>query len=204
MTWYIFRHCETLNNNLKAKYKKQNPNLYYNTAEYDTLLTIKGINQAQSIGYRLSLLNDDFSKYDLISSPLSRTRHTLQIVAEILGIENQKIQTENLLITKGWINYPKPTEEELIEKEKNMWTWTPKGCNESYATEYERVLKFIEKYKNHENLIICGHNGTISVLVKILSGWTMEKIKENRKTDEFKYNQNYFYSYDKINGVVKY
>ena len=65
MTWYIFRHCETLNNNLKAKYKKQNPNLYYNTAEYDTLLTIKGINQAQSIGYRLSLLNDDFSKYDL-------------------------------------------------------------------------------------------------------------------------------------------
>ena len=51
MTWYIFRHCETLNNILKAKYKKENPNLYYNRSDYDTLLTIKGVNQAQSIHF---------------------------------------------------------------------------------------------------------------------------------------------------------
>ena len=204
MTWYIFRHCETLNNILKAKYKKENPNLYYNRSDYDTLLTVKGVNQAQSIGYRLSQLEEDFSEFELISSPLSRTKHTLQIVAEILGIENKNIQTENLLITKGWINYPRPTEQELIEKEKNMWIWTPKGCNESYKTEYERVLQFVEKYKNKENLIICGHNGTISVLIKILSGWSLEEIKEKRKSNDFKYNQNYFYSYNKENGLIRY
>ncbi|MDD2839555.1 MAG: phosphoglycerate mutase family protein [Rickettsiales bacterium] len=198
MTWYIFRHCETLSNKLKARF----------CGETETLLTLKGIDQAKSIGHRLLNTKEDFSKFEFISSPLARTRHTMQIVLETLKLENKDIIEELLLKTKyrgllegmlreeGKAKYYK----EFEEKEKNYWNWCPPGNGESYASEYQRVLKFVEKYKDKENLLICGHQGTISVLVKVLDGWNEEQIRENRKS--LKTDQNYFYSYDKKNGVI--
>lgn len=199
MTWYIFRHCETLSNKLKARF----------CGETETLLTLRGIDQAKSIGNRLLNTKEDFSKFEFISSPLARTRHTMQIILEILKLENKDMIEEILLKTKsrgilegmlreeGKAKYAK----EFTEKEKNPWNWCPPGGGESYASEYQRVLKFVEKYKDKENLLICGHQGTTSVLVKVLEGWTEEQIRENRKS--LKCDQNYFYSYNKKDGIIK-
>ena len=89
------------------------------------------IDQAKSIGYRMLGLEEDFSKFDLTGPSLSRPRHTFQVVSEILDIDNKIIKKEDLLISKCWTNFPKPTEEEKKEKEANPWIWAPKGCIES-------------------------------------------------------------------------
>ena len=78
--WYMIRHGQTLENKLSIQ-----------QGQIDTLLSLKGIVQAQSIGYRLLDFNENFEEYEFISSPLARTRHTLQIIIEILNISNAKI-----------------------------------------------------------------------------------------------------------------
>ena len=88
--WYMIRHGQTLENKLSIQ-----------QGQIDTLLSLKGIVQAQSIGYRLLDFNENFEEYEFISSPLARTRHTLQIIIEILNISNAKIITEPLLINRG-------------------------------------------------------------------------------------------------------
>ncbi|HSQ97823.1 MAG TPA: histidine phosphatase family protein [Rickettsiales bacterium] len=198
MTWYIFRHCETLSNKLKTKF----------CGEVETLLTLRGIDQAKSIGHRLINTQEDFSKFEFIASPLARTRHTTQIILELLKLEDKELVEEPLLKTKyrgdleGMLRKEAEVKyvESFKERDRDFWNWCPPGNGESHASEYQRVLKFIDKYKEKDNLFICGHQGTISVLVKVLEGWTEEQIKSDRKN--LKFDQNYFYSYNKENKVV--
>ena len=160
MAIYIIRHCETLSNKLKRV-----------GGETEVLLTLKGINQAQSIGNRLLNENEDFSKYTFVSSPLARTRHTLQIIMKVLGVEENDIIEEPLLKTKFKGLFENIAEEdiktkyskELAEKEKDPWNWCPPGNGESCAHEFKRAKKFLEKYKDEKNMILCSHEG-ISLL----------------------------------------
>ena len=189
MAIYDIRHCETLGN--------KNDRV---GGDVEVLLTLKGIDQAKSIGYRLLDENQDFSKYRFISSPRIRSQHTLQIIMEILGVaDTKKIEIEPLLKTKSkgyFENMPKDEirikyRKELEEREKDPWNWQYPGGGESYASEYERVSKFIEKYKDVKDMIFVGHEGVCVVIAEILSGKTKEEIKNNRKN--LKYNQNYFF-----------
>lgn len=198
MTIYIVRHCETLGNKLKRM-----------GGETEVLLTLKGINQAQSIGHRLLNEKEDFSKYMFVSSPLARTRHTLQIIMEILGVVEKNIVEEPLLKTKfkgifenmAKQDIEKMYPEEIIKKSKDPWNWCPPGNGESFASEFKRAKEFIEKYKNEKNMIICSHEGVCSVLKEIFDGKSDEEIKKMRSS--LKYDQNYFYSYSEKDGVKK-
>ena len=198
MTIYIIRHCETLGNKLNRI-----------GGEKEVLLTLKGISQAQSIGNRLLNEEEDFSKYIFISSPLARTRHTLQIVMEILGVEDKDIIEEPLLKTKfkgAFDNISKKDIErlypgELDKKAKDPWNWCPPGNGESFASEFKRVKEFQEKYKNEKNIVLCSHEGVCSVLKEIFDGKSDEEIKKIR--NGLKYDQNYFYSYNEKNGLKK-
>ncbi len=191
--WYMIRHGQTLENKLSIQ-----------QGQIDTLLSLKGIVQAQSIGYRLLDFNENFEEYEFISSPLARTRHTLQIIIEILNISNAKIITEPLLINRGKGilegKFKNQIEDLFIkeckEKEKEDWNYIPPEATESRYNAYERILKFIDKYKNHKNLIIVSHSGMLKMLRETLSGKTFEEIKSNNKLDK---NQNYFYRWDEKN-----
>ena len=190
MAIYDIRHCETLGN--------KNGKVGGDT---EVFLTLKGIDQAKSIGYRLLDEKQDFSKYRFISSPKVRCQHTLQIIMEILGVSDTKeIEIEPLLKTKfkGYFENASKKEieikyqKELEEREKDVWNWEYPGGGESYASEYERVLKFLEKYKDVKDMIFVGHEGVCSVIAEVLSGKTKDEIKNDRKN--IKYNQNYFFA----------
>lgn len=84
--WFIIRHGETLHNRKKIK-----------QGNYNSLLTLKGIDQVKSIAYRMSGMDEDFSKYVLTSSPMIRTLHSMQIIQEILAITDIKIEQDILL-----------------------------------------------------------------------------------------------------------
>ena len=84
--WFICRHGETLHNKLKIK-----------QGRYPSLLTLKGIDQIKSIAYRILDYEQDFSNYELITSPMARTRHSMQIIQEVLGITDKKVIEEELI-----------------------------------------------------------------------------------------------------------
>ena len=188
MAIYDIRHCETFGN--------KNGRV---GGDFEVLLTFKGIIQAQSLGYRLLKENEDFSKYRFISSPKIRSQHTLQLIMEVLGVEDKEIEIEPLLKTKykGLFENRKKSEirvefaKELEEREKDIWNWRYPGGGESYADEYERVIKFLDKYKDVENMIFAGHEGVCAVAAEIFKGKSKEEIMKNRKT--IKYDQNHCY-----------
>lgn len=183
--WFIIRHGETLHNIKKII-----------QGHYPSLLTLKGIDQIKSIGYRLQNTNEDFEKYKLITSPMIRTKNTMQIIQEILKITHKNYIEEELIaeINTGLLtNMP---ENEAKEKYSSVWDINhylekkyPEG--ESNNDVYNRILKFFDKYKNEENLIIVSHSGVIRCLRNHLLG------KKREEIDTELSNQNYFFSWNK-------
>ncbi len=187
--WYIIRHGQTLENNLGIQ-----------QGQADSLLTLKGIIQAQSIAYRLLEQNENFNNFKFLSSPLARARHTLQIIMEIVGVAG-KINpiVEPLLINrnKGILqNIEKEKLKDIFPEEYNKreidpWNYIAPGASESKYQSCKRIEKFIEKYKDEKNLVIVAHRGINSMLRQLLNGATIEDIKNNGENPDK--SQNYFY-----------
>ncbi len=182
--WFIIRHGETLHN---VKRMVQ--------GHCQSLLTLKGINQIKSVGYRLQNTNEDFKNYKLITSPMIRTRNTTQILQEILGLTNVKYIEEDLIAEVDTGLATNMTEDEAKEKYSSFWNVNcyldrkyPNG--ESNNQVYDRVLKFFDKYKNEKNLIIITHSGITRCFRNHILGRKREEI------DLVLSNQNYFLAWD--------
>ena len=196
--WFFTRHGETLYNTLGIQQGHTDV----------SFLTLKGIIQAQSFAYRILDKETDFSKYKFISSPLIRTRHTLQIIMEVLHvagkidpivepllIDKNKGSFENILKQKIKELYP----DEIIKAEKDYWNYLEPNATESRLDVLKRAEQFIEKYKNEENLIIVTHNSLVKYLTLFLSGKTLEEISSGDAKIKKTVNQNYFYLWNKEN-----
>lgn len=186
--WYIFRHGETLHNKNKIR-----------QGRCQSMLSIKGIDQVKSYAYRLLEQKEDLSKFKILTSPMIRTRETAQIICEIANINAyEEILEEDLLneVDIGiFTNTPFKLVQEKYDKSlyeiKDLWSYRyPNG--ESFEEVYQRVLNFIEKYKNEKNLIIITHGCCFSFFKNILS-------KGNKKDitpESLRPSQNYFIKYD--------
>ena len=190
--WYIIRHCQTLENNLDIQ-----------QGQTESLLTLKGIIQAQSIGYRLLEQEKNFENFKFLSSPLCRTRHTLQIIMEILGVADKITPiVEPMLINRGkgvLQGIPKEKIKDLFPEEEakrteDSWNYIAPNATESKCQSCQRIQKFIDKYKDEKNLVIVGHRGINNFLRRLLSGETLDNIRDNR--GEIDKSQNYFYTWD--------
>lgn len=171
--WYIIRHGETRHNFLKI-----------GQGNYPSLLTIKGVEQSKAAGKKLLETGEDFSKYKFIISSTARTKHTAEIIMETLGIWDDPIKEELIAVRRKGIfeNVPKKDLKEKFPKElakakKDKWNYALPGGGESREDQYQKLLKFIEKYKDEKNLVIVIHKGKSSVLRGILEGKTKEEIK---------------------------
>ena len=101
---FFCRHGETMHNRKKIK-----------QGRFPSLLTLKGIDQAKSMAYKILDHEKNFENYKLISSPMVRTRHTMQIIQEVLGISDKQVILEELINERDagdFTNIPK----ELINK----------------------------------------------------------------------------------------
>lgn len=196
--WFIVRHGETLHNRKKIKQGK-----------YNSLLTLKGIDQIKSIAYRMSGMDEDFSKYILTSSPMIRTLHSMQILQEVLGITDVEVEQDILLSEVDAGDYTNRKKSEILEedpdfhrkKELDFWNFScPNG--ETYSQVYDRFTKFIDKHKNvDENMIILTHGCGVRFITNILSGFSKSDFQQNKHS--FKIDQNYFYCWNSNKEVVK-
>jgi len=186
-TWYIIRHGETLNN---RKHIKQ--------GQCASLLTLKGIKQSKSIAKRLQKLEPDFSKFKFITSPIVRTKHTMQIILETLNLDTEPIEDSSIMSRNKGIfqgcpkkEFPDRFPKEYEEIQKDPWNYTPPN-GESLETAHKRFLEFLEKYKNEENLIIVMHKRGSTTLRMLLEKKSKQEIREAGAN----HNQDFFFKWD--------
>jgi len=156
-------------------------------------LTRKGVRQIKKVAEKLKNKKIDF----IFSSDILRTKQTAQIVAKELGLKikfDKRLRDVGFGIFNGrrikevgkfWLK--KGEKLSPIEYYKRRFTIAPPG-GENYVEVEKRMMSFLKdtekKYKG-KNILIVGHKRPLSLLEKMIYGWSRERfIREIVKDKE--------------------
>lgn len=153
MKIYLVRHGE-VNHNLYGLYNRE-----------DEDLNETGIKQAEELRENIKNIKYDF----IISSPLSRARHT----ANIINIENKNIVIDDRLKERdpGSLS-GKPLEVTNREEYWNYYTTIQYGTSENITKFFNRVYNFLDelKTKDYKNVLIVAHSGVLKAFSGYFNG----------------------------------
>ncbi len=119
----------------------------------DTPLNDLGRSQAHGNGLKLASIVGDGSGYDFVSSPLSRTRETMEILRRAMGLDPAGYRTDPILVEVHFGDWQGSTLAELEvttsaairERDRDKWNYLPPGEGaESYAMLAERIRPWVE------------------------------------------------------------
>lgn len=142
MKVYIVRHGQVPHNALKQ----------YNTTDED--LTELGIKQAEELRDKIKDINFDI----IISSPLNRAKHTVDIV----NINNIKLIFDDRIKERSCGDLSgQPLEVTNREEYWNYYTAIQYGTSENIQLFFERIYNFLDelKTKNYKSVLIVAHSG---------------------------------------------
>lgn len=159
---YIVRHGQT---DWNAQERLQ--------GQADIDLNARGRSEATGNGQRLAALISDPEAFDFVASPMIRTRHTMELVRQAMGLPAQAYRTDPRLMEMNFgdwqgytiaeleARYPGSTRGRLLDK----WDFRPPGkAAESYQILMERVRPFFERL---ERQTVCvTHGGVIRTLFR--------------------------------------
>lgn len=163
---YIARHGQT-DWNAVARVQGQ--------AEAD--LNEKGRRQAAVNGRTLARLIPDPSSFRFIASPMWRTRETMEIIRETMGLPRDGYELEPRIVEVHFGDWQGFTFAELEAAEPgstairdlDKWNFVPPGeAAESYAVLAERIRPWFAELESPA--VIVTHGGVIRTLFHILNG----------------------------------
>lgn len=141
----------------------------------DIPINATGRGQARRSGEQLKGLLDDPNNCDYVASPLSRTRETMEIIRQTLGLPVRGYDTDARLMEVSygaWEGFTTHEVKDLVpkdrrrRKEDKFLFIPPKG--ESYAMLLDRVLAWLP-YVERDTVVV-AHGGVIRVLMHHLGG----------------------------------
>jgi broad specificity phosphatase PhoE len=172
VTLYFVRHGET-DWNKALRYQGQK----------DIPLNDTGRAQAEDNGRRLrAALGSDAAALDFVSSPLLRTRETMEIVRTAMGLPREPYRQDPRLaeISYGhwegqlWSELPTIDPEGFAARQADFWGWQPNG-GESYAMLSDRIAGWLESVD--QTAIVVAHGGVMRVLRGLVEGLAPEAIQ---------------------------
>ncbi len=172
VTLYFVRHGET-DWNKAQRYQGQR----------DIPLNATGRAQAEENGRRLrDALGLEAPALDYVSSPLLRTRETMEILREAMGLPREPYRRDPRLaeINYGhwegqlWSELPVTDPEGFAARQANFWGWQPRG-GESYAMLSDRIAGWLESVD--QTAIVVAHGGVMRVLRGLVEGLAPEAIQ---------------------------
>jgi broad specificity phosphatase PhoE len=164
---YYVRHGETDSN---AEQRLQ--------GRLDTLLNGRGRLQAKDSG---ELLRDLFARdnrnagdFTYVSSPLRRTRETMETLRPTLGLPPQPYQTDDRLLEisyGAWEGLTLPEiearmPEMLVERERDKWDFAPPG-GESYRELTARISEWYASLTR--DTVVAAHGGGVRALMALFN-----------------------------------
>ena len=177
-TIYFLRHGET---DWNVAYRLQ--------GQQDIPINQTGRAQAKQNGQALATLLDDPARFRYIASPLGRTRETMNIVRQELGLPSHGFETDDRLKEISFGLWETHTFDELREtvpdavdaRHADKWNFTPPQ-GESYARLLERVKSWLP-YVTEDSIVVC-HGGILRVLEHHINGTpTVEVAKRSVPQD---------------------
>lgn len=158
VTLYFVRHGET-DWNAEARYQGQ----------VDIPLNDKGRGQARRNGLTLKAKLRDPAAFDYIASPLGRTRETMDILRDALGLPPEGVRFDDRLREMNYGHWegqlaadlPKTDPEGVAERARDWWHWRPLG-GESYEDLTVRVRSWLESIERDS--VVASHGGVSRAL----------------------------------------
>ena len=155
---YVVRHGQT---DWNVEYRLQ--------GQRDIPINANGREQAAANGDRLKSLIGDPSTFRFVSSPMTRTRETMDIIRRQMGLPNGGYETDMRLMEVSFGHWEGYTFDELkidqtdaVEARfADKWNYVPPG-GESYAMLQDRVLAWL-RYVDRPTIVVC-HGGIIRTL----------------------------------------
>ena len=149
--------------------------------QQDIPINATGREQARANGKKLLGLLDDPSRYRYIASPLGRTRETMNIVREELGLPSFGYETDDRLkeIAFGlWETHTfdelRKTAHEMVDaRQADKWNFQPPQ-GESYARLLARVRSWLP-YVKEDSVVVC-HGGVLRVLEHFFNKTPIEEV----------------------------
>jgi probable phosphoglycerate mutase len=172
---YVIRHGQT---DWNAERRLQ--------GQRDIDLNDKGREQARVNGVALAaILGDDAGGFDYVSSPLSRTRATMEIVRAAMGLPPKDYRTDERLVEVSFGAWEGSTLKEvkvtqpdrLAERNAAKWDFIPPGEDaESYEIMSWRVGSWLQSV---DRPTVCvAHGGVIRALFRLIAEIPKEQAAE--------------------------
>ncbi len=161
---YIIRHGQT---DWNAEGRLQ--------GQADRDLTETGRSQATGNGVKLKNLVAEPAAFDFVSSPLLRTRHTMERVRTAMGLDPKAYRTEQRLMELNFGDWQGFTFAELeqetpglrAQRDRDKWNYLPPGATaESYEMLECRVQSWLETVT--KPTVCVAHGGVVRALFHLL------------------------------------
>lgn len=169
-TLYFIRHGET---DWNAKRLLQ--------GRRDIALNATGLAQAAVSGGCLKWLLRDLRQTDFVASPLGRTRQTMEIVRQQLGVDSTDYSTDDRLMEihfgewEGfdWQQIAEREPERFAARQADPLNFVPAG-GESYPHVFERVGSLLSTLKR--DTVVVAHAGVLRSCLALLTDVAAEDI----------------------------
>ncbi|AXV14611.1 histidine phosphatase family protein [Neorhizobium sp. SOG26] len=164
MLIYVIRHGQT---DWNAEGRLQ--------GQKDIPLNALGRSQAARNGERLRDLVGDAAGYSFVASPLSRTRATMELLRQAMGLDPLAYETDRRLVEVSfgdWEGHTLPEIEaiapdRLAARIEDKWSFIPPGeAAESYEILCWRIGAWLESV-NQPTVCVC-HGGVIRALYRLV------------------------------------
>lgn len=135
--------------------------------------------QARTNGERLKLHLENPEDFDFVASPLGRTRETMELIRESMGLDPTYYRTDDTLVEMSYGDLEGITLSEIEEKRadiyedrlENRWSFTPPN-GESLQMTMERIIPFFNAIER--DTVVVAHGAVGRTVRKFLLGLEAE------------------------------
>jgi broad specificity phosphatase PhoE len=162
---YFVRHGET-DWNLEGRLQGQR----------DIPLNDVGRVQAEEAGRRLQSLVPHPEDLAYVSSPMSRTRETMELLRKTIGLHPESYRLDERLVELTFGEWEGMTWKEVRKKEpqlaslreRDKWNYVPPGGGESYAMLVDRVRPVLDDLTR--DTVLVAHGGVARAFLAVTCG----------------------------------
>lgn len=151
----------------------------------DIPLNETGRNQAQEYGRLLARLKLDLSLFTFISSPLSRSCETLEIIRKELNLPPNEYETDDRLIEINYGDLEGTTQSDFkasnremyYYRKANQWTFKPEN-GENHEDVLKRVIEWHSDLDRDGQYIVAAHGAVGRVVRHHLAGIPRDELSK--------------------------
>ena len=158
---YLIRHGETVWNRASRL-----------QGHKDTPLTMKGVKQAQSLGFALKDVLKNKAPSFFYSSPIGRAKQTATIISDIIDFDVERIEYKSSLKEITFGDWDGLNMQEILAQYKTSWEkrksdrWNTSPPNgESFQEAKKRITPLLKEIAIQQDVVIVAH-GSLNKIVR--------------------------------------